>query len=346
MQKNPELLNSFIENSENTKYNFLLTAISYEERGFTSVKKIIENFSFTSVYLFSFGTRYLDEYLIKKWEKQKKDLANFFKEKKIPYQIIECNPILFKTTFEQIKDLSPPLIINITTFPKNYILKLAKEFDNPINIFIYSKSDYREPSIDELNSCVENILPIEGFEGTREISNEDMLVLILGYEGHRALSFLSKFSPHKILPLIGIPRLGNIDEDEFYYKNVLRCNWNLLRKQSVIKNEWNYFFLISSLSHIDCYNEMSSIITEKIKEDHDLCISPLGTKPQTLGLYLFWRDHPETQIIYSIPVTRFDITQLKTTQISDVSKKEKNALSNEIWVYSLPEKISTNKIKN
>jgi hypothetical protein len=247
-----ESLESYLENKENTDFNYLITAISYEKRGFSTVNQLIQQFSIEKIILISLGTDYLDHTLEKEWRSQKEKLIHLFEEKRIDYNEISCHPVyfgdFFGRLFEEIGDQYPN-IINISTFPKNYILRFAKEFDNENNLFFYSKSNYREPFDHELKISIDNIIPIEGFEGFREISSEDLLVLILGYEGHRALSFLSQFSPYKILPLISIPEMGNVDEDEFFFKKLLKCNWNLLRKQSVIKDRNNEYFKISSLSH-------------------------------------------------------------------------------------------------
>ena len=72
----------------------------------------------------------------------------------------------------------------------------------------------------------------------------------------------------------------------------------------------------------------------------DLCISPLGTKPQALGLYLYWRENKNIQLIYSIPVKRLDFTQ--TTILSGSTEKEPySAVKNhvEYWIYRLPNKL-------
>jgi len=340
MDSNPETLEQYLVNGESTIFTHLLTAVSYEARGLTSLEDILESFSIQNVILFIFGTQYLDASLTKKWHEQREQSIELLKAKNINFFEIQCDPVRFGEVFNELKKVmsnSSPNIINITTFPKNYILRLAKEFDDPNNIFFYTRSAYRKPSDEELCICIENILPIEGFEGFRDISAEDLLVLILGYEGHRALSFLSKFSPYKILPLISIPNNGDDEEDRVFYKNVARCNWDLLRKHSVIRNSKNDLYTISSHSHVKCYNMLSLILTNELKDGHDLCISPLGTKPQALGLYLFWRENPETQLIFSIPVKRLDITQLNSDYDTVGSTTDQS--HNQNWVYTLPRKV-------
>jgi hypothetical protein len=32
-----------------------------------------------------------------------------------------------------------------------------------------------------------------------------------------------------------------------------------------------------------------------------MIIGPFGTKPQTVGIFVFWLEHPRVQIVYSFP---------------------------------------------
>lgn len=317
-------LRDYLFDKNNINFRYLITAVSYEERGLFSVKSIIENLKIEQSILILFdGRDYLSKNLQDKWEEQKKQLINIFDENKIKHIEVNCNSIFFNDCIERLKNLvgmEQPNIINITTLPKNYILRLAKIFDNERNIFFYYRSVYRKPTNEELKIGIREIIPIEGFEGCMELITDDLLVLILGYEGHRALSFVSKFSPYKILPLISIPNEGNKLEDNDFYKNSLNCNLNLLRKHSIIKKKDGSFYTISSLNHIKFFVELENIIENY--RNNNICISPMGTRAQTLGLYLYWRKHPETQIVYSVPIERFSVA----------------AGESEAWIYKLPSK--------
>ena len=169
-----ESLECYMENGENTNFKYLVTAISYESRGFSSVTEILKKFSLEKIILVSLGTVYLDHTLEKEWRSQKDKLIHLFEEKGIKYVELNCHPVYFKDFFDRLSNetVQYPNIINISTFPKNYILRLAKEFDNENNLFFYSKINYRKPLDHELKISIDNIIPIEGFEGFREISSE------------------------------------------------------------------------------------------------------------------------------------------------------------------------------
>lgn len=324
MKQNPIRLRDYLLDNNNTNFKFLITAVSYEDRGLSSVKTIIENFKIEKVILIIFdGKNYLSQKLQEKWEKQKNDLLNIFREFNIEYIEEKCTAVFFRDSIEKIKNIignKLPNIINITTLPKNYILRFAKDFDNEENLFYYYRGIYRKPTEEELGIGIRDIIPIEGFEGCIELDTEDLLVLILGYEGHRALSFVSKFSPYRILPLISIPNEGNKKEDADFYFNALNCNWNLLRKHSVLKKRDITFYTISSLNHLNFCAELENILDYYIEGKYNIIVSSIGTRAQTLGLYLYWRRHPASQIVYSVPIERFSIATGES----------------EGWIYKLP----------
>lgn len=303
-------LEDFIKKNGNKHFDTIISAISYEKRSLTSIKNIIKNFTVKDVILVNFGKKYLSNEMRKKWDLNSLEIKNHIKLNNLTYKEIHCDIVYFKDSIDKFKKNSnrKRVIVNITTFPKNYILRLAMLYENIDNMFFYEKNThYRKPTNSELKICIEKIIPIEGFEGIRDINRDDLLILLLGYEGNRALSFVSQFSPYRILPIIGIPYEGNKEIDDYYYKTVINCNWNLLRRHRILKNG-DEFFKISSRNHIKIVDELDDII-QKIDYSHnDICISPLGPKPQALGLYLYWRKHPEVQLIYSVPVERFDIT--------------------------------------
>ena len=154
---NPVRIDDYINADNSIEFDNLVTAISYEDRCFLSLEKIIDNFIFKNVFILVFESDYLDQKLLEKWKFQKKNLLNYLEEKDITPIEIECNPVLFKDTITRLLELidneTDRNFINITTLPKNYILRLAKEFDNKENIFFYCRTSYRRPSDIELRVC-------------------------------------------------------------------------------------------------------------------------------------------------------------------------------------------------
>ena len=42
-------------------------------------------------------------------------------------------------------------------------------------------------------------------------------------------------------------------------------------------------------------------IYHEYKDTHNIIVGPFGTKPQTVGVFLFCLEHPKVQVIYSFP---------------------------------------------
>ena len=49
--------------------------------------------------------------------------------------------------------------------------------------------------------------------------------------------------------------------------------------------------------------DVLAALYKETKDDYNLVIGPFGTKPQVVGVYLFHREHPAAQVIYSFPAT-------------------------------------------
>ncbi|ETA67185.1 hypothetical protein MettiDRAFT_0598 [Methanolobus tindarius DSM 2278] len=326
-------LNEYKRRGLNCHFDYLITAISYEERGLESTKQILINFNISTVLLINFGTKYLSDELTEKWLSQKKELESFLNENNIVHDIFETELTNYQSLKQKFDLIDGKTIVNITTFPKNWILMLAKEFDGAHNLFFYLIDSWRIPTDDELDIGLKDIVVVDGFEGETDLTTEILLVLILGYEGHRTISFLSNFSSDIILPIISVPSKGDKKEDELFYDNVYKCNWGLLNKNSVVRTSNNKIHTISSFSPVDFYHQLIEIVSQY--KNVDVCISPLGTKIQTLGLYLFCRDHPKTQVVYSIPIKRVNITE-----DLDKVKKKKSNIENNCYIFKLPSEIN------
>jgi hypothetical protein len=44
-------------------------------------------------------------------------------------------------------------------------------------------------------------------------------------------------------------------------------------------------------------------IYHEIRDSYNVVIAPFGTKPQTVGVFLFCLEHPKVQVVYSFPTS-------------------------------------------
>jgi len=295
----PVKLEEFVPTSSYT----LIIAVSYEARGIVSLERIASKFVINDVLLICFDVdNYLSDEDLANWKQQKMEMVALLKKSSINYRELNLShkSLVEACTLIDIDNISMPVIVDITTFPKNYILFFARLFDFDNTLFLYTRGDFhRIPDKDEKYIGITQIIPIDGFEGVIDIEKEDVVVLILGYEGNRAFSFLSDFSSNKIVALIGTPNVSP-DVDQQYITYAKHCNEFLLNN-SVVQD-----YLIDSYDHFDFLKQFKKIIHE-FESAYNICLAPIGTKAETLGLFLYWKENPKVQILYPVPNKRINI---------------------------------------
>lgn len=205
---------------------------------------------------------------------------------------------LKKCTEENISLENVQISIDLSGFSKQYILLLLKildRFNNCLRIIYTKPKKYGAHFGKPLSEGVRRILSIPLFEGN--ISpwiDKDFLILFLGYEGDRALSIWNEYEPSKTLAFIGKPAFHR-----FWEVNTLQLNKALLISPTV-----DFDFISTSNPFLvrDKLEKVLGKLIHKFKE-YNYYIAPLGTKLQTVGVYLFIKNkkYPSPQLIYAIP---------------------------------------------
>ena len=191
-------------------------------------------------------------------------------------------------------------LLDMSCFPKGYILELLRWLGYQKIIPLYTEGIRHNIHEEEFAVGVKQIITLSGFEGIIK-NREDLLVLILGFEGYRAEALLHYFQPSKALGLIGNP---NNEKSLDYICVARKNNSNLLGHTMVVEKQ------ISSLNYDIFSHQLDDIINQILEQgkienkEYDIYVSPLGTKIQTLGLFKYWLDHKEIQIVYAIPSKR------------------------------------------
>ncbi|MDI6851956.1 MAG: hypothetical protein QMD82_08520 [bacterium] len=285
-----------------------LFAISYEERGFESLKRTTQKFKIRKALIFQFNVKdYLTHENLECWEEEKQKVLSFLKEKDIIFELLDVYDDDFKEILKNIKkeiSENDTVVIDITTFPKNYILKFCQELEDYNTVYQYTLGErYLEPTEEEKRVGVSKIIPIDGFEGDIEINGDTLLALILGFESNRALAFLNEFPSGKTLALIGAPGIGireENEEDKKYLEEARQSNKHLLNNSFVRQIK------VNSLGPFLFYQQLKDAIASNVEgpKPVNIVIAPIGTKAQTLGLYLYWKSNPKVQILYPIPNRR------------------------------------------
>ena len=299
-----------LENYEGDKeFKNLIFAVSFEDRGFLSLKRIIENFYVERCFPIVFDNYFVEQYnnlekrdigTVNKYKYEYKNAIKYLKQKNLTYNEIKSSIFNPDGIIDKIKNinLSEPTLVDISCIPKNYILLMLNYLRNVV--FIYSKVKKYSEKEEDFVTGVRDVISLPGFSG--KIRHRDsLLVLILGFQGNRALSIYRRYNPYRTLVLIPEPQ-GS--EDKEGVKIVVRNN------KGILKNQFVYIEKIIGFSPKKFKKQLQEKInTFAEKNDIDLSnfnliLSPLGPKPDILGIYKYWLKQKNTQLSYSLP-TRY-----------------------------------------
>ncbi len=300
--------------------NTFLTCVSYEDRPVLSLEEVLSRKNINKCILIkitdllfdknkwnSLDISEGDELDVKvrsSWEKNYEKIINLLEKWNV--EKIEVSGSSFRPYYlaREINDALPTnedILFDISALPKHILLSILRWCEGKAFTFLYSRPEWEREAEAEFSVGTKRIGIIRGYEGEIRFDRLHFLVLILGFEGARALSIFRHFEPYRALALLGNPEpLYNNKTSQFYLDNAYKNNSQMLSNQRVITSK------ISSLDPYAFKNELNEkILTSYTEEtDSNILISCLGTKPQTLGLYLYWLEHKNVQIVYSIPSKR------------------------------------------
>jgi len=187
----------------------------------------------------------------------------------------------------------PFITIDISGFTKIYLLELLHYLVIELNLgiprLLHTTQTYLPT---KLTRGVEQITTIPNFFGSVSWEKQTVLVLLLGFEPERSLAVWKHFNPTKTVALItNPPRHSNLD----YLRYARENNTYLLSQPSV------EILDVPADNPYAVKNVLETIYNDN-RESFNMVIGPFGTKPQTVGVFLFCLEHPKVQVIYSFPI--------------------------------------------
>ena len=283
----------------NSQYTLLITSINYEERC-TGISSILDNgFKFEEGLIFLFREE-KEEKVEENLQKVLTHLKNkgpkpiiISSDHKNPYKNIEnfCSQLN-----QNIQDVT--VFLDITTLPIKHLFLLLKTLDD-FGLWKNIRIFYTEPEDYKTNLYLPMSIGIGSFDATGEfiskVSPSLQLTLIefLGYERDRAKAIFDDVEPDETVLVIPKPAYHPSWDGRTESFN------NTLRKIVGTDNE-EYASSFDPNSVINCLNR----INQKFPlNEYKWMIVPLGTKPQSLGIYLFWRRNPNMfSILFADPL--------------------------------------------
>jgi len=182
--------------------------------------------------------------------------------------------------------------IDISGFTKIYLLQLLHylviELKLGLPRMLHTTQTYLP---NKLTVGVSQITTVPNFFGSINVEKEKVLIMFLGFEAERSLTVWKHFSPAKTIALItNPPRSGNLN----YLKYAEKNNSYLLSQPSVeVRNV--------PADNPYAVKKVLEGICDELSGSYNIIAGPFGTKPQVIGLFLFWLEYPKVQVAYSHP---------------------------------------------
>lgn len=180
--------------------------------------------------------------------------------------------------------------IDSSTFTKKHLLLLMKYLDNKnclINNVLYTRT--KRDIFTNLTEGVNTVKTVPGFAGKIAMYKPTVLMMALGFESDRAMAIWNDIEPCMTIAIV-----GSFRDNPKWENKLKKVNSDLLNRDTVRT-------IIEDCSNPNKTIELIINEYNNIKSQYNLCIAPLGTKAQTLGIYEAVALNPEIQIFYSCP---------------------------------------------
>ncbi len=190
------------------------------------------------------------------------------------------------------------VVIDISVFTKRHLLMMLRWLDDSglwdrLYVVYSEPDDYVVSEFVPLSFGLRSLQPTPGFSACPDISRPVHLMMFLGYEGDRALAVYEQIQPLKTTLAVPDPpyRPEWTGRTERFNRDLLV----LAGPQAVRK--------VDALDPDDASATLAEVLGGARRGDFAKIVCPLGTKPQTLGIYDYVRqaDDPPA-IVYAGPL--------------------------------------------
>jgi hypothetical protein len=266
----------------------LITCSSHENRCLGFLSKISE-WKPVEVLLFHY-----DDENPKREENHKKMKSALRKVGIEPVDIsfTEVNPVKsLKDSMQRLGEIlskyaDTSIILDISVFTKRHLLMMLRWLDDEglwdrLAIVYSEPEDYEVSPYIPLSFGLSSLQQIPGFSACPNLSRSIHLVLFLGYEGDRALAVYEHIQPMRTTLVISHPPYnpewtGRTEKCNIYLINLV--GEDHVKKVDPIDPDETKAALVRIFDECDKWGEYAKIVC------------PLGTKPQTLGIYNYVRE--------------------------------------------------------
>ena len=190
------------------------------------------------------------------------------------------------------------VVIDMSVFTKRHLLMMLRWLDDRglwdrLHVVYSEPGDYLVSRYVPLSFGLASLQQAPGFSACPDLSRPVHLMLFLGYEGDRAMAVYEQIQPMKTTLAVPDPpyRPDWIGRTEGFNHDLL----TVVGKEEVRK--------IDALDPDEASATLADVLGRSGMGDFARIICPLGTKPQTLGIYDYVRkaDDPPA-IVYAGPL--------------------------------------------
>jgi hypothetical protein len=193
----------------------------------------------------------------------------------------------------------PEVVLDISVFTKRHLLMMLRWLDDyglwdGLTVVYTEPDDYDVSHYVPLSFGVKSIQQIPGFSATPDLSRPIQLIMFLGYEGDRALAVYEHVQPNRTSLLIPHPPYkpeweGRTEE---FNSQLLAVAGNGCTQR------------VDAIDPDAACEALKTLCGPPLKRSHDArIVVPLGTKPQTLGIYYYVRQCADSPaVLYASPL--------------------------------------------
>lgn len=189
--------------------------------------------------------------------------------------------------------------LDVSTFTKRHLMLLLHALDDTgmwesLRLLYTEPKDYGVDMYLPMTTGIREVAPIPGFTNLRPPDKPVLLVIMLGYEGDRAMALFQTIEPNETVLLVPRPA----------YRPEWEGRTEELNSQLVSLLGQDAIAYADSRDPLKVKTVLGSILGSRYPtRDWTGLVSPLGTKPQTVGLYAFWRENRDScAVIYAQPL--------------------------------------------
>ncbi|MFC5455030.1 hypothetical protein [Prosthecobacter fluviatilis] len=194
---------------------------------------------------------------------------------------------------------SAPILLDITVFTKRHLLMMLRWLDDNgcwDRLFIaYTEPDeYDVSEYVPLSFGLKSIEQIPGFSACPDMSRPTHLMLFLGYEGDRALAAYEHVQPMCLSIAIPYPP----------YKPKWSGRTEQLNKELLALVGGNSLIRVDAVDPAGTVDAMNKTFGDpKVRSEYSRIVCPIGTKPQTFGMYCYIRECEDPPaVLYPAPL--------------------------------------------